>query len=441
VLTLLGWVAVAVLIGANALFVAAEFALTSVDRSKVTRLAGEGDRRAKNVLVAVRELSFQLSGAQLGITICSLLLGFVAEPVIATALESMFHWFGLPAGAVAPVSLVLALGLATIAQMLFGELVPQNLALARPLAVARAIVPLQRGFTRICRPIISVFNNTANAIVRALGVKPEEELRSARTPAELSHLFGSSVERGLLPQQTAVLLNRVLGFADKTAEEVMTPRVQVVALRIGQSAQDMLDLSRSSGRSRFPVYASDLDDIVGVVHIKQAFGIPAEQRSDTTMEGLLRPPLHVPATLKGDALLNELRGDEFQLAVVIDEYGGTAGVVTTEDLVEELVGQVVDEHDASEVPEVLALPDGSWSVSGRLHKDTFSEFGFDITGGHYDTIAGLVLEQLGRIPDAGESAVLDGWTLIVTRVEGHRIERVLLMPPDEGPPADDVETS
>lgn len=436
-LTLLGWVAVAVLIGANALFVAAEFALTSVDRSKVSRLAGEGDRRAKNVLVAVRQLSFQLSGAQLGITICSLLLGFVAEPVIATALESMFQWFGLPEGAVDPVSLVLALLLATIAQMLFGELVPQNLALARPLAVARKIVPLQRGFSRICRPIISVFNNTANAIVRALGVEPEEELRSARTPAELSHLFGSSVERGLLPQQTAVLLNRVLGFPDKTADEVMTPRVQLVALRIGQSAQDMLDLSRSSGRSQFPVYATDLDDIVGVVHVKQAFGIPAVQRSDTAIEGLMRPPLQVPASLNGDSLLNELGGHQFQLAVVIDVYGGTAGVVTTEDLVEELVGQVVDEHDASEVPEVLALPDGSWSVSGRLHTDSFAEFGFDVDGGHYDTIAGLLLERLGRIPDTGESIVIDGWRLTVTRMDGHRIDRVLLMPPDQGPPADE----
>jgi CBS domain containing-hemolysin-like protein len=158
--------------------------------------------------------------------------------------------------------------------MLFGELVPQNLALARPLAVARAIVPLQRGFSRICRPVIRSFNNTANAIVRALGVQPEEELRSARTPAELSHLFGSWAERGLLPTQTAVLLNRVLGFADKNAEEVMTPRVQLVALRIGQSAQDMLDLSRSAGRSRFPVYATDLDDIVGVVHVKQGLRYP-----------------------------------------------------------------------------------------------------------------------------------------------------------------------
>jgi CBS domain containing-hemolysin-like protein len=416
------------LIGANALFVAAEFALTSVDRSKVNRLASEGDRRAQSVLTAVRELSFQLSGAQLGITVCSLLLGFVAEPVIASALESMFHAFGLPAGAVDPVSLALALLLATIAQMLFGELLPQNLALARPLGVARAIVPLQRGFARICRPVISAFNNTANAIVRFLGVEPEEELRSARTPSELSQLFGSSAERGLLPEPTARLLDRALRFADKNAEEVMTPRVQLVALRIGQTTADLMDLSRSSGRSRFPVYDEDLDDIVGVVHIKQVFSIPPEQRPTTPIDRLMQPPLRVPASLGSDALLTRLRAHDFQLAVVIDEYGGTAGVVTTEDLVEELVGQVVDEHDAAEPPDVLPLSDGGWSVSGRLHKDDFSDLGFEAADGHYDTVAGLLLERLGRIPVVGESVVVGDWRLSATRMVGNRIDRVGISP-------------
>lgn len=433
--TLLGWLAVAGLIAANGLFVAAEFALTSVDRSKVTRMAEQGDERAQQVLVAVRELSFQLSGAQLGITVCSLLLGFVAEPVIATDLESMFHSFGLPAGAVDPISLALALLLATIVQMLFGELVPQNLALARPLAVARAIVPLQRLFARGCRPVISAFNNVANAIVRALGVEPEEELRSARGPAELSYLFGSSAERGLLPAQTAVMLRRVLGFADKLADEVMTPRVQLEALRVGQSVQALVDLSRTSGRSRFPVYATDVDDIVGVLHVKQVFGIPAERRRHIAVEELMRPPLQVPASINADMLLKQLRDHEFQLAVVVDEYGGTAGVVTIEDLVEELVGQVVDEHDVDEAPDVLTLPDGSWSVSGRLHKDVLEQFGLADNGGHHDTVAGLLLEELGHIPEAAESVVVDGWRLTATRMEGHRIDRVHVIPPDKGSPS------
>lgn len=435
-MTLLGWLAVAGLIASNGFFVAAEFALTAVDRSKVARLADEGDKRAQNVLVAVRELSFQLSGAQLGITVCSLLLGFVAKPVIATVLEPMFESSGLAAGAVEPVSLALALLLATIVQMLLGELVPQNLALARPLAVARAIVPAQRLFARVCRPVISSFNNVANAIVRAVGVQPEEELRSARSPAELSYLFGSSAERGLLTADTAVLLRRVLGFADKKADEVMTPRVQLAALRVGQSMQDLVELCRTTGRSRFPVYATSLDDIVGVLHINQVFDIPAERRRDISVENLMRPPLQVPASLHADALLTELRSHEFHLAVVIDEYGGTAGVVTIEDLVEELVGQVVDEHDLAEVPDILALSDGGWSVSGRLHKDALEEFGFVDGGGHHDTIAGLLLEELGHIPEVGESVVVDRWRLTASRMQGHRIDRINVVPPSKGPASD-----
>lgn len=329
--------------------------------------------------------------------------------------------------------MALALLLATIAQMLFGELIPQNLALARPVGVARAIVPLQRTFARICRPVISAFNNTANAIVRALGVEPEEELRSARTPGELSQLFGSSAERGLLPAHTALLLNRVLRFADKNAEDVMTPRVQLVSLRVGQTAADLLDLGRSSGRSRFPVYDEDLDDIVGVVHIKQVFGIPPDRRAHTPIERLMQPPLQVPASLGSEALLNELRAHDFQLAVVIDEYGGTAGVVTTEDLVEELVGQVVDEHDGPEAPDLLPLSDGGWSVSGRLHKDAFSEIGFEAIDGHYDTIAGLLLEELGRIPAGGESVQVGTWRLTATRMDGNRIDRVAVTPHTQGP--------
>jgi hypothetical protein len=254
VLTALGWLAVAVLIAANALFVAAEFGLTSVDRAKLARLADEGDRRAKTVQRATRELSFQLSGAQLGITVCSLLLGFVAEPVIAAALEAAFRAMGLPDGAVDPVALVLALALATVAQMLFGELVPQNLALARPLPTTRAIVPFQLGFTRLCRPVSRLFNNTANAVVRMFGVEPQEELRSARTPAELAYLATSSAEQGALPTRTAQLLRRALAFGDKTAADVMTPRVQIEALRRTNSAADLLAAARASGRSRFPVF-------------------------------------------------------------------------------------------------------------------------------------------------------------------------------------------
>src|SRR5215475_1328914 len=217
--TALGWLAVVALIAGNGLFVAAEFGLTAVDRARVTRLAESGDRRARAV--------------------------------------------------------VLALLLATVVQMLLGELVPQNLAISRPLPTARAVVPLLRGFSRVCRPVIALFNDTANAVVRWLGAVPQQELRSARSPGELAYLIGSSAEEGTLPERTAALLRRALRFGDKTAGDVMTPRVQVIALHAEQTAADLLAVARDTGRSRFPVHSGDLDDVVGVVHVKHAFAVPA----------------------------------------------------------------------------------------------------------------------------------------------------------------------
>src|SRR5829696_704470 len=427
-LTVLGWLAVVVLIAGNGVFVAGEFGLTAVDRARVARMAEAGDRRARAVLEAARELSFQLSAAQLGITVCSLLLGFVAEPVVGAALEPALAAVGLADGA-EPASVVLALLLATMAQMLFGELVPQNLAIARPVPTARAVVPVLRRFSRVCRAVIALFNNTANAVVRWLGVVPQEELRSARSTAELAYLIGSSAEEGTLPGPTAVLLRRALRFGDKTAGDVMTPRVQVIALYGEQTAADLLAVARDTGRSRFPVHSGDLDDVVGVVHVKHAFSIPAGRRAATPVRELMVERTRVPESLPVAGLLPALRRGGLQLAVVVDEYGGTAGVVTLEDLVEELVGPVHDEHDTGEAAEVQPLRGGGWSVSGLLHRDEFGEqLGLDPPPGHYDTIAGLVLERLGRLPEPGESVQVDDLTMTVDRIEGHRIDRILVRP-------------
>jgi CBS domain containing-hemolysin-like protein len=429
--TALGWLALVVLIAANALFVAAEFALTSVDRSRVSRLAAAGDRRAQVVERSVRELSFHLSGAQLGITVCSLLLGFVTEPVIAAALRPALHAAGAGAGLADGLSVALALLLATVASMLLGELVPQNLALSRPLGVARLIAPGLAGFARAGRPVIALFNNTANGIVRWLGVTPQQELRAARTPVELNHLIGSSVAEGTLSGPTALLLARGLTFGEKTAGDVITPRVQLVALRSEQSAADLLAVARRSGHSRFPVHQGDIDDIVGVVHVKQAFAVAPAERDHVAVGTLMVAPVRVPESLDCDALLLTLRRRGLQMAVVVDEYGGTAGVVTLEDLVEELVGQVRDEHDTAEDPEVRALPGGGWEVSGRLHRDSFGELGLPAPAGHYDTIAGLVLERLGRLPRPGEDTDVDGWSLTVSKLDGRRIDRITVRPPGD----------
>jgi CBS domain containing-hemolysin-like protein len=429
----IGWLLIVLLIAGNGLFVAAEFALTSVDRSKVQRLADEGNAAAGRVLTSVHELSFQLSGAQLGITLCSLSLGFVAEPVIADALLPVMDGTGLPHRTADAVALVLALLLATLAQMLFGELVPQNLAISRPLPTALAVTPPMRAFSRLFRGVIALFNGTANAIVRGLGVEPQEELRSGRTPAELSFLIGTSADEGTLPPELARLLKRTLGFGDRTADEVMTPRVQMESLVTSQSAADLLDAARRTGHSRFPVTRGDVDEVVGVAHVKHAFAVPLGERVTTQLGTLMVDPVRVPESLRCDRLLPVLRSFGLQLAVVVDEYGGTAGVVTMEDLIEELVGQVTDEHDRGEQREVIELTDGTWSVSGRLRRDELDDrLGFTSPAGPFDTLAGLVLHVLGRVPQAGETARLQGWTFEVTGMDGRRIDRIRVTPPPDG---------
>ena len=433
-LTLLGWLAIVALIAANAVFVAAEFALTSVDRGRVARDAERGDRRAKAVHRATSTLSFQLSGAQLGITVCSLLLGFVAEPVVSAALHPVTDAVGLgDAGEV--VALVVGLLLATVAQMLFGELVPQNLALARSLATSRRIVPLLLGFTSVLRPVIAAFNGAANWVVRALGVEPQEELRSARSPAELRYLISSSAAEGALPTATADLLRRSLSFGDKIAADVMTPRVDVVALPRHATAAELLAAAHTSGRSRFPVYGADLDDVTGVVHLKHAYGVELPARGAVRVDELMVEAERVPTTLHCEPLLHTLRRGSLQLAVVIDEFGGTAGVVTVEDLIEEITGPIRDEYDTGEVPEVIALTDGRRSVSGRLHRDNFTEvFGWPEMTGPFDTLAGLILARLGHLPSRGECVTIEGWTLTVDRLEGRRIDRLIAAPPADEPP-------
>jgi CBS domain containing-hemolysin-like protein len=434
VLTLLGWLAVVVLIAANAVFVAAEFGLTSVDRGRVARDAERGDRRAKAVQRATSTLSFQLSGAQLGITVCSLLLGFVAEPVVSAALHPVTVAVGL-GDASEVMALIIGLLLATIAQMLFGELVPQNLALARSLATSRRIVPLLLGFTRVFRPVIAVFNGAANWVVRALGVEPQEELRSARSPAELRYLISSSAAEGVLPTATADLLRRSLSFGDKIAADVMTPRVDVVALPRHATAAELLAAARTSGRSRFPVYGADLDDITGVVHLKHAYGVDRHARTTVRVDQLMVEAERVPTTLHCEPLLHTLRRGSLQLGVVIDEFGGTAGVVTVEDLIEEITGPIRDEYDTGEIPEVIVLSDGRRSVSGRLHRDDLAEvFGWPEITGPFDTLAGLVLARLGHLPSRGEQLTIEGWVLTVDRLDGHRIDRLIATPPFQEPP-------
>ncbi|WP_434587975.1 hemolysin family protein [Streptomyces sp. A5-4] len=420
------------LILANGFFVAAEFGLVTVERPDAERAAAAGDRRARTVVTALRELSFQLSGTQLGITITSLVVGMLAEPALAHLLAGPFTAVGVPQGAVSGISVVVGMLLASAVQMVIGELVPKNWAISRPLQVARFVAGPQYLFSTVFRPVISLLNSVANRLVRMLGVEPTEELASARTPGELVSLARHSALAGTLEQDTADLFVRALSLGGLTAQHVMTPRVKVSALQSSATAADVLNLTRATGLSRFPVYRERIDEIVGMVHLKDALAVPVDERLRTPVYRVAVPPLLVPETLPVQQLLDRLRSEQ-PIAVVVDEYGGTAGVVTLEDIVEELVGEVRDEHDdeGAERPELAAVPaeDGqpAWEAEGSCRVVGLRRIGLEVPEGPYETVAGLVADLLGRIPAPGDRAELPGWRLCVRQVDRHRAERVRLV--------------
>ncbi len=436
VLLLLLALALAVVCG---VFVAAEFSLTTVQRPELERAARDGERGAAGALRAVRALSFQLSGAQLGITVTGLVIGMITEPSLARLLTGPLTAAGL--GAAAPGgALVLGTVVSSVVLMVVGELVPKNWAISRPLAVARTVAAPLRAFTAVFRPIITHLNRTANRVLRRAGLEPAEELASARGRQELEALARHSARLGALEPDTAELFVRTLNLADLTAENVMTPRVRVTALDERATAQDVANATRATGLSRFPVYRETLDDVVGVVHIKDLLALPAERRADCPVTELMREPLLVPESLTVERLLDRLSGER-SMAVVIDEYGGTAGVATMEDIVEEVVGEVRDEHDRQQIPDLVfvsADAEGrrTYDADGATRVDQAEEIGLRIPPGPYETLAGVVARELGRIPAVGDTVDTAGWRLTVSRASGHRAARLRLLSPPPGARAD-----
>jgi CBS domain containing-hemolysin-like protein len=437
VYTLLSLLAIVILTFGTALFVAAEFSLTALERSTVDANARSGDRRDQNVARAHRTLSFQLSGAQVGISITTLATGYLAEPVLARLFDPVLEALHVPDRAAEGIALVLAILIATSLSMVFGELVPKNLAVARPVPTARATAGFQLMFSTVMTLAIKATNGTANWILRRLDIEPAEELRSARSPEELGALVRSSAEHGSLDEATASLVNRSLQFGSRIAEEFMTPRTEIEALEADDTVADLVTASADTGFSRFPIINGDLDDTIGIVHVKQVFSLPSAQRSTTKLLTLAIPVPTVPSSLDGDALMSQLRAHGLQTAMVVDEYGGTAGMVTVEDLIEEIVGDVRDEHDDS-TPDFQKSGLG-WRVSGLLRIDEVAEAtGFRAPEGEYETIGGLVLEKLGHIPEVGESVELAAfdpegpfddpvrWRATVVEMDGRRIDQLVL---------------
>ncbi len=424
------------LIVGTGFFVASEFTLVNLDRADLESRQERGETMLGPTIRALKVTSTHLSSAQLGITLTTLLTGFTLEPAFSSFLTPPLTSIGLVEGAVPVVATVLAVAIATLLSMIIGELVPKNFALALPRQVSKIVIPFQLGFTAVFRPFVRLLNSTANVILRAIGIEPKEEISSARTADELKSLVRRSASQGALDRDTATLLARTLVFSDHIAADVMTPRPRVASIGKAESSEAVLELARRTGFSRFPVMDEDIDDIVGVVHVKQAVAVPRERRAAVPVSALQSDPLRVPETMKLDTLLGELRGRGYQMAVVVDEYGGTAGVATLEDLVEELVGEVADEHDRSRADVVRSR---NWlTFPGALRPDELLERADVVVpeDGPYETVAGWIMSEIGRVAVVGDTIEIDAGVFRVERMDGRRIDRIRFTPTVGEEPSD-----
>ncbi|HWU27819.1 MAG TPA: hemolysin family protein [Microbacterium sp.] len=412
------------LIVGTGLFVASEFALVNLDRAELEARQARGESRLMLTIRALKITSTHLSSAQLGITLTTLLTGYTMEPAISKLLEPLLEAWGVPDAAAVPVSVTVAMLVATFLSMIIGELVPKNFALALPVQTAKLVIPFQTAFTVVFKPAVLMLNGSANAVLRAMGIEPKEELSGARSAEELSSLVRRSASQGVLEEDTATLLDRSLNFARLTADDIMTPRPSMHAISVGDCADDVIRLARSTGHSRFPVYDDDLDDITGVVHVKAAVSVPREKRLEVPVGALSTEPLRVPETVHLDALVAELRSKGYQMAIVVDEYGGTAGIVTLEDLIEEIVGEVFDEHDRSRAGIVRRVD--SITFPGELRPDELlARTGIEVPEGEvYDTIGGYMMSLLERVPALGDEVRIGSGTLTVVRMDGRRVDRI-----------------
>ena len=417
------------LISANAFFVAGEFSLVACDRVRIEHEADSGSSTARRVLSLSQRLSLSLASTQLGITVASLLLGFIAEPSVRRVLEPVL-------GDAKGVSVVVSLFLAAVFQTVLGEVVPKSVAITFADRTARTLAYPLWLFTVLTRPVSKVFNGIANRVVRGFGVEPRDELSSTTSTEELQFLIKTSGEAGALDPEDVRLLTRTIRFADKTAADALVPRVQIEAVRRDASVADVVARVIETKYSRLPVYGTDLDDIVGVVHVKSVFSVPAGARATTPVTTIMSEVLAVPEGRDLGELFRDFRARHMYLAVVVDEHGGTAGIITLEDVVEELVGEIGDEYDddadADEATFTRGQERGTFVVPGSLHPDEVVErCGFSMPEGEFETFAGFVVDQLGHLPETGERFDYEGWRFEVVAMDRRRVAAVRVKAPED----------
>lgn len=412
------------LIGANAFFVADEFALVAVDRAQVSVRASRNERPWPTVQKLVSELSFHLSAAQVGITISSLIFGFIARPLGRTLLSPLIDPI-VGEGTSGWLTIAIAFALANILQVVMGEVVPKTIGIAEPI---RVLGVLARGIAIwgfIVRPVVKTINNMADWIVARMGMEPSEELHGISSMNELEHVIRASGKEGTLDPEDVTRLTRTIRFADKTAGDILVPRVDLDVIESDGTLADLCTLAGSTGHSRFPVIGDDTDDVLGVVHVKTALGLAPDKRHSLKVIDLMTDAFVVPEARELDSLLDEMYSDQHHLAFVLDEHGGVAGIVTIEDIVEEIVGEIDDEYDRATLADVQEVADGEFVVIGGMHPDEVEEgTGLAIPEGDYETIAGFALDQLQRIPQVGASFEWERWAFEVTEMDRWRIAKL-----------------
>ncbi|GHH43641.1 hemolysin family protein [Streptomyces candidus] len=434
----LGLLAVLVLTAGTGYFVAQEFAYVAADRLALAREAEAGDRRAARAVQVLERLSFMLSGAQLGITVTGLVVGFLAEPSVSALLRPALGGTGLPDGAVSAISVTLAFVMATVVQMVLGELAPKNLALAVPERLAKSLSASTLAYLKVVGPVVHLFDATANKLLRKVGIEPVEELHHGATLEELSHLIGESRDQGQLPRANAELLDHALEFSERTLDEVMVPSVDVAYVRADAPATEVVQLIAKHGHSNYPVTGERYDDIKGVIGVRELMRLPVPDLAGTTAGELARRPLLLPDTLALPGAVAQMRGRKQKFAVVLDEHGGFAGIVTFEDIAEELVGEITDESD--QVIEIAAADGTGWLVdAGRRLDEIADATGIELPEEEdYDTAAGLIVDRLGRFPTIGDRLIVADVLIEVRTLDRHVPDRIRLerLPNTTRPDAD-----
>jgi CBS domain containing-hemolysin-like protein len=421
------------LLTANGFFVGAEFALVAVRRTRIEQLANEGNTRAVTALKSIRELSLMLAGVQLGITMASLGLGYVSEPAVARGLESLLDGLvQMPVGLLHSISFVISMLIIVFFHMVIGEMAPKNIAIAEPERAALWVAIPLRLYANLFRPFIWALNQLANAGCRLVGVEPIDEIVSAHSADEINAMIAASARSGMLEEFKQRLLSGAIELGERDAGSAMAPRTELKAIPRTASPAEIEALVVETGHTRIPVYGEDLDDIIGFFNAKDLLRVAPENRDKPLPSRLIRQMLVVPESRKLRSLLVDMRRARRHVALVIDEHGGTAGIVALEDVLEELVGEIRDEHDVGEMG-VEQLGHKRWLVPGGLRIDEAAAgLGVELPEGEYETIAGFLMDRLGRIPKRRDSVEHDGWRLRVRTMHRRRVVQVLIEPSGRG---------